>query len=196
MKNYMSEYREKQKKKAECKHACKPNSKVNNDVNKEVNSKLNESANSVNSQVNSKPNSKHDVNCAEEDIYKEDKEGYKQEQDIDLGLDKDLDKEKDLEKRKYKRKEVYFPDEKLNDTFLDYIEMRKKIRSPMTERAITIFLNKLKKLADRNGHFDNDLAIEIIEQSIVNDWKSIYPLTDKQKRGNSQRDLMQELYDA
>lgn len=183
MKNYMSEYRDKQKKKAECKQSCKPNCKVNNDVN----SKQNETVNSV----NSKPNSKHDVNCAEEDIYKEDKkEEYKQDKQ-----EQDIEKEKDKEKRS-KRKEVYFPDEKLNNAFLDYIEMRKKIRSPMTERAIKICLNKLKELADKDGHFDNDLAIAIIEQSIVNDWKSFYPIKDKQKQANGQRDLMQELYDA
>lgn len=77
------------------------------------------------------------------------------------------------------KEESYFPnDEKLNNVFLDFIDMRRKIKSPMTDRAITTMLNKLIKL-------DNEMAIRMLEQSILNNWKDIYPL--KENSSNSGR---------
>lgn len=76
---------------------------------------------------------------------------------------------------------VYFPnDEKLNDTFIDFINMRKKIKAPMTDRAIDLAINNLNKLS--NG--DNDVAIEILNQSIMNSWKGLFPLKDNNFKGN------------
>lgn len=77
------------------------------------------------------------------------------------------------------KEEIYFPnDENLNKTFLDFIDMRKKIKSPMTDRAITIMINKLIKL-------DNEMAIRMLEQSILNNWKGIFEL--KENSSNSGR---------
>jgi hypothetical protein len=69
---------------------------------------------------------------------------------------------------------IYFPnDEKLNQTFLDFIEMRKSLKNgTMTERAISMMVTKLSKL-------DNDTAIQMLEQSITNNWKDIYPLKEQ-----------------
>jgi predicted phage replisome organizer len=98
--------------------------------------------------VNSKANSKANVNSLEEE------------------LDKERDKEDKKENKKYT---VYFPnDEKLNQTFLDFIEMRKSLKNgTMTERAISMMITKLSKL-------DNDTAIQLLEKSITNNWKDIY----------------------
>ena len=71
-----------------------------------------------------------------------------------------------------KDKEVYFPDELLNQAFLDYIAMRKKIKSPMTDRAIQLAIKNLENLSGG----DNDLAIQILEQSIMNSWKGLFEL--------------------
>ena len=64
---------------------------------------------------------------------------------------------------------MYFPtDEKLNQAFKDFIEMRKSLKNgAMTERAITMMITKLSKL-------DNDLAISLLEKSTTNNWKDIY----------------------
>ena len=64
---------------------------------------------------------------------------------------------------------IYFPtDEKLNQAFKDFIEMRKSLKNgAMTERAITMMITKLSKL-------DNDLAISLLEKSTTNNWKDIY----------------------
>ena len=73
------------------------------------------------------------------------------------------------------RKEVsaYYPDdEKLNKAFSDFVEMRKKIKKPMTERAVKMAIKKLDNLSN----MDNDLAINILEQSILCCWQDLYPL--------------------
>jgi hypothetical protein len=57
--------------------------------------------------------------------------------------------------------------------------MRKKIKSPMTERAVQLAMGNLEKLSGG----DNDIAIQILEQSIMNSWKGLFALKeDKQQR--------------
>ena len=75
-----------------------------------------------------------------------------------------------------KQKAVYFPqDEKLNEAFCDFVDMRKKIKSPLTDKAIKRAINKLNDLSKG----DSDLAIQIIEESVFNCWKDFYPLKNK-----------------
>lgn len=70
---------------------------------------------------------------------------------------------------------VYYPnDEKLNQAFLDFMKMRKSIKKPMTDRAITRAMNSLQRLAGN----DNDLAIKILEQSIFHCWQDVYELKE------------------
>ncbi len=75
---------------------------------------------------------------------------------------------------------VYYPtDDLLNQAFTDYVEMRKKIKSPMTERAVQLAMGNLEKLSGG----DNDIAIQILEQSIMNSWKGLFALKeDKQQK--------------
>ena len=68
-------------------------------------------------------------------------------------------KNKHLKKKEEKRKAtkvatVYYPeDERLDETFKDFLEKRKKKRVPNTDRAITLAINKLNYLAKRfDGH--------------------------------------------
>lgn len=70
---------------------------------------------------------------------------------------------------------VYYPnDEKLNQAFLDFMKMRKSIKKPMTDRAITRAMNSLQRLSGG----DNDLAIQILEQSIFHCWQDLYELKE------------------
>lgn len=97
-----------------------------------------------------------------------------EEKEIEKDKDKDKDIEKDIGNSKPKKlasAQTYFPnDEKLNETFIDFINMRKTLKNgKMTERAITMMLNKLSK-------YDNDTAIAMLEQSILNNWKDVYEL--------------------
>lgn len=100
--------------------------------------------------------------------------------DLDLDLDKDidlgLDKESDKGQKNNVKRKTYFDDEELNKAFLDYIEMRKKLKKPMTERAIELAINKLENLS--NG--DTVTKIAILEQSIMNSWQGLFPLKAEQ----------------
>ena len=89
---------------------------------------------------------------------------------------------------KVKTETVYYPDdEKLNQAFADFVDMRKKIKKPMTERAVTLAMNKLKKLSEVPfaDSMDNDLAIQILEQSTMNCWQDLYPLKDNGNKRSS-----------
>lgn len=80
-------------------------------------------------------------------------------------------------KKKINKKESAFPnDQELDRAFFDYVEMRKAIKKPMTERAISLAVKKLTDLSTVNGVMDNDLAIKILEQSVMNSWQGLFPL--------------------
>lgn len=87
-----------------------------------------------------------------------------------------------------KKVACYYPeDEALNQAFSDFVDMRKTIKKPMTERAVTLAMNKLKKLSaiPFADSMDNDLAIQILEQSTMNCWQDLYPLKDNGNKRSS-----------
>lgn len=101
-------------------------------------------------------------------------------QDTDIDKDKEEDK-KEIKREKKNTPAVYYPtDDLLNQTFTDYVEMRKKLKSPMTERAIQLAMGNLEKLSGG----DNDIAVQILEQSIMNSWKGLFALKEE-KRSNT-----------
>jgi len=70
----------------------------------------------------------------------------------------------------------------LEKTFEAYIEMRKKIKKPATERAIELVKNKLEELSKGN----EAVKIQILNQSIVSCWQDIYELKNQQQTGFKQ----------
>lgn len=69
----------------------------------------------------------------------------------------------------------------------EFKEMRKKIKSPMTERAVSLLLSQLDKLASTDEE-----KILVINQSIMNGWKSVYPLKEQKKDKPSQADIIDQ----
>ena len=65
----------------------------------------------------------------------------------------------------------YTENENLINTLNDFIEMRKNIKKPMTLQALKRLLNKLDKFTA-----NDDIKIEILDQSILNNWTDIYQL--------------------
>lgn len=81
--------------------------------------------------------------------------------------------------------QAYYPDNKeLDAAFRDYADMRKKIRKPMTEKAVDLAMKKLEKLScsTQTGKMDSDMAVAILEQSILNSWQGLYPLKEPHDR--------------
>ena len=62
-------------------------------------------------------------------------------------------------------------DAELKGLILEFIKMRKMKKKPLTDRALTIQLNKLLKLST-----NLDEQKEIVEKSIVKCWDEFYPL--------------------
>ena len=69
-----------------------------------------------------------------------------------------------------KIKENIIP-EYLSSVWPKYVEMRKKIKKPMTECSAQLALNKLSELS-----LDCNEQIKIVEQSIFNSWQGLFPL--------------------
>lgn len=82
-------------------------------------------------------------------------------------------KEKDNEKEKEKDNEK---DNKLNIALEKFIEMRKKIKKPLTEYGLELIKSKLDKLAD-----NDDDKIKILNNSIMKCWQGVFPLDDNEK---------------
>lgn len=109
-------------------------------------------------------------------------------QEIEIDIDKELEKEKDTKKSKKKKPanadftsvfSSYTSNEELIDALNAFVEMRKSIKKPPTERAMKLILNKLTKLSE-----SDDQKIKILEQSILRNWIDIYDLKDEQQRGS------------
>ena len=70
----------------------------------------------------------------------------------------------------------------------DFKEFRKKIKKPMTDRAVELLIDKLNKLAS-----DDETKIAILNQSIVNGWQGIFPLKeDTQRQSGTNNPFLQE----
>ncbi|MCQ2369240.1 MAG: replisome organizer [Paludibacteraceae bacterium] len=89
-------------------------------------------------------------------------------QSVSIGKDK-IGEDK-IDKDIYK--EAFADDQELCDMFTDYVDMRKKIKAPMTNRAVQLAIDKLNKLSKGN----RDTALEILRRSVMNSWKGLYEL--------------------
>ena len=94
--------------------------------------------------------------------------------------DKDIDKDKEEDKKKNNKKEpkTYSDDPDMNQAILSFIEFRKSVKKPMTDRAVDLLIKKLNEMT-----ISIPEQIEILNQSIMNGWQSVYPLK-KQKANN------------
>lgn len=90
------------------------------------------------------------------------------------------DKNVKNERNNKKSPTVYYPtDDLLNQAFEDYVEMRKQLKKPMTERAVQLAMKKLEKLSGG----DNDKAVKILERSIERSWAGLFELTEDKQGG-------------
>ena len=83
------------------------------------------------------------------------------------------------EKSKVKKsKEEYKCASALDVALNDFAEMRKKMRKPLTDRALALTLSELEKLAPG----DDEKKIAILNQSIQRGWQGVFPLKDEHKQ--------------
>jgi len=77
---------------------------------------------------------------------------------------------------------VYFTDLALNETFIAFLEMRKKLKAINSDLAIKKLLNILE------SYNDNEKML-MINNSIVNSWKGLFPI----KHGNSKQSQKEQV---
>lgn len=82
---------------------------------------------------------------------------------------------------------IYYKDNELNDLFVEFLQLRKKLKAVNSERAIKLLQNQLSK-------YDDAIKKEMINQSIVNSWKSVYEI--KQKKETMSEKLRREIQEA
>lgn len=78
-------------------------------------------------------------------------------------------------------------DEELKSLYIDFYEMRKKMKAPMTEKAVKLLINKVGSLEQ-----DVERQKTLLNEAILHGWKSVYPLKDNvNARESSQEALSQ-----
>lgn len=94
-----------------------------------------------------------------------------------------LEAKKEIKEIKNKEISVKIEKSELEKTFDDFLQMRKSIRKPATEKAIQLIKEKIKKLAQGS----EKMAIDILNQSIVNSWQDVFPLKVESKQFEIQK---------
>ena len=102
-----------------------------------------------------------------------------------------------IKKKKEKEKSEYdiliqqnFEDEKIKETIYEFIKMRKAIKKPITTKGLELLICKLYKLTT-----NIDEQIEILNNSIMNNWQGIFPLKKQNKNNKGSFDDFKELWE-
>ena len=78
---------------------------------------------------------------------------------------------------KKSNKGIVLPDWISQDSWDGFVEMRKKIKKPLTDRACTGIINKLDRFGKQNAN-------AILDQSTENCWQTVYELKEQPQQEN------------
>lgn len=117
------------------------------------------------------------------------------EKDIDKEKEKEIEIEKNIKKEKKKKETEFdsvinenFTDEELKQTIYEFIKMRKAIKKPLTTRGLELMINKLKKMTSNTNE-----QIQILNNSIMNNWLGIFPLKEEEKQKEKVEYIINEM---
>lgn len=102
------------------------------------------------------------------------------EADKAKSLHNNIDNNKDIKTKERKKVESSYDEivsamvtePEVKASIYEFIKMRKMIKKPLTDRALKLVIEQLQKLSDG----DKEMAIKILEQSIMNNWLGVFPL--------------------
>lgn len=106
--------------------------------------------------------------------------------DRDKSIEIDIDKDKENKENNKTTKDKYFENDDLNSIFIEFLEVRKKLKAVNSPRAINTLINKLNKYPD-------DIKYQMIENSIVNSWKDVYELKSKNTKQFTNQPIRKEV---
>lgn len=86
-------------------------------------------------------------------------------------------KKKERKKTSYEEILSLVADDRLRELYLEYIKMRTLMKAPMTDRALTMLINRVNDLEPDSIERQK----QMLETAIMNNWKSVYPLKDREQ---------------
>jgi len=98
----------------------------------------------------------------------------------------------DKEYIKNDKNNKYADDDCLNNAIKDFIEHRRKLRKPMTDKAIELFIQRLNKFET-----SVDGQIRLINIAIERGWQTVYPAEDEkipERKNNDKLKALEEYY--
>lgn len=73
------------------------------------------------------------------------------------------------------KERIFFENENLNNLFIEFLNQRKKLKAINSDRAINQLLNKLEP-------YDDLTKEQMLEESLVNSWKSVFPIKKQKEK--------------
>ena len=105
-------------------------------------------------------------------------EPKRKNQNLDRDRDRDIDTDtKSIKEKQNKKKaaaSAYVDDPELNAAICSFVESRKKLRKPMTDRAIELFISRVQEIGGSLSE-----QIDLINTAVEKGWLTVYPKSDK-----------------
>jgi hypothetical protein len=92
--------------------------------------------------------------------------------------------------KKSNNNKQYSDNKELDTAIKDFIDHRKKMRKPMTDRAIDLFIKKLNGLSTSESK-----QILMINTAIERGWMTVYPIKEDRPMERKNSDKLKELED-
>ncbi|MGN0554691.1 MAG: hypothetical protein ACI4LI_02200 [Candidatus Fimenecus sp.] len=96
---------------------------------------------------------------------------------------KEIKNKEYIKKEKNIKKESFFVPPEIAEAFDGFVEMRKRKKNPMTDRAKKMLLNRLEELAPH----DYPAQIKLLDEATLKGWLSVYSHDEKQSIGGERR---------
>ena len=91
---------------------------------------------------------------------------------------KNIINNKEKKEKTERRFTSIYQSEEFKETFNEFIDMRKSIKKPATNKAIEMIIIKLEKVNNE------EQAIKMLERSIINNWQDVYEIQERGSNGN------------
>lgn len=118
---------------------------------------------------------------AESNVTSRDSHAIDIDKDIDIDNKENIIKEKEVSNKSKTNFDKIIEEENFSketvERLNDFIKMRKSIKKPLTDRALKIIINKLKKITQNEEEMR-----AMLDRSILNSWQDVYELKPEEKK--------------
>ena len=121
------------------------------------------------------------------------------ESNIDNNTENNKDNKKERKKTYDTAISEYTSNKEVSEALKAFVQMRTMMKKPLTDRALSLLLNKLDSLANNDTE-----KVELLNNAVMNNWLSVYPLKHEYSKPKQQAydqngydadaELMKQLY--